>query len=126
MRRDKNGNLRELHVEKAMSVLKAEVYEPMNFTVSDGSLEHGDKIIGSCEYFTTKEFKCAEDTVITVSDESFVALTAVRGGGCIKYVDGENTVSLDFNAGDTYFAPASSTDYKLNVSGDVTFITVEV
>ena len=54
MRRDKDGNLRELHVDKALRVLSPTVY-PESAKPTPG--KDGGRLIGECEYFTTTEYK---------------------------------------------------------------------
>ena len=51
MRRDKDGNLRELHVDKAMKVSLLEPYKEAEFDANDKSL------IGKCEYFETRKYQ---------------------------------------------------------------------
>jgi mannose-6-phosphate isomerase len=117
MRRDKEGNLRELHVDKAMKVSKLEVYRPEEF---DGD----ENVIGKCEYFTTKEYKISDTpTHLTVTDESYMAFTCVSGEGEISYLDGENTVSERLTAGNTLLAPAGAGSFT--ASGNMTLITVQ-
>ncbi len=124
MRRDKEGKLRELHVEKALRVLSA---VPYSYSLSDTDTGSG-RIIGSCDYFTTREYK-GEDlpAKITVSDGSFLALTVVSGGGVLSFTDdngNKNSIALDI--GDTYFIPAQRVPFTFEVSGNMTLITVEV
>jgi mannose-6-phosphate isomerase class I len=120
MRRDKMGNLRELHVDKAMKVLRAEVYEPI-IPNTEGDL-HPDALIGECEYFKTHEYKLAEGEVsLTVGEESFLAVTAVSGECEIVCPEGRFNLSL----GRTAFIPAGE-DFRVTLSGSGTVITVEV
>lgn len=111
MRRDKMGNLRELHVEKALSVAKTEVYEPIDFS------EYGDGVIGKCEYFkTTKRKLNFAKHKYFVSDDSFLCLTCVEGEGT---VDGQKC-----SRGDSFFIPAG--EGEVEVMGDMTLIEVVV
>ncbi len=120
MRRDKDGNLRELHVEKAMKVLSPTVYEAPTY-------EGKERVIGSCKYFKTKEYALFDNSAkIVVDNRSFLAITAVKGEGVLSFdgESGKNSVSLSL--GDTYFIPAQSEPFELTLSGSVTAITVEV
>ena len=113
MRRDKDGNLRPLHVEKAMAVTDLDVYKPQNFESEDGSL------IGKCDYFETHIYKLNFTKMsIFATDDSFVAVTCVKGEGT---VDGEK-IAL----GDTFFIPAGTGEVELSANGEGHFITVSV
>lgn len=120
MRRDKNGNLRELHVDKAMKVLRAEIYEPV-IPSTEGDA-HPNNLIGECEYFRTHEYKLSDNAVnLTVTDESFLAITAVSGDATMLCEDGTVTIKR----GETVFIPAGE-KYDVTLSGNATVITVEV
>ena len=111
MRRDKDGNLRELHVEKAMKVSLLEPYSEREFDKNDESL------IGVCEYFETHKYKLNfAKTTFKVTDNSFLSVTCVGGEGTIE---GEK-----ITLGDTFFIPAGSGD--ITVEGDLEIITVKV
>lgn len=111
MRRDKDGNLRELHVEKAMKVSLLEPYSEREFDKNDESL------IGICEYFETHKYKLNfAKTTFKVTDNSFLSVTCVGGNGTIE---GEK-----ITLGDTFFIPAGSGD--ITVEGNLEIITVRV
>ena len=120
MRRDKDGNLRELHVERAMKVLDTGVYQPY---ATDKICSDGGRLIGECEYFITKEYTLSATEAEIIADKStFKALSAISGSG--KITQGGKDYS--FNAGESYFMPALETPTVITVSGSITFITVEV
>ncbi len=110
MRRDAKGNLRELHVEKAMKVSKLEKYLP---SVPDPA---DPEVIGKCEYFTSRLLKLRSEGRELVADESFISLTCTAGEGVI---DGEN-----FSAGDSFFMPAGGG--RVEIFGNCDVITVAV
>ena len=111
MRRDKDGNLRELHVEKAMKVSDLCPYVPKKFDTNDNAL------IGECEYFNTYKYtlKFAK-TSFVVDETSFLAITCVSGSG---EIEGEEICK-----GDTFFSPAGAGE--ITVSGDLEIIVVKV
>ncbi len=111
MRRDKDGNLRELHVDKAMKVSLLEPYKETAFDEDDESL------IGKCEYFETRKYKLNfTKKVFNVEKDSFLSITCVGGSGA---VDGKKT-----SLGDTFFIPAGAGE--IVVEGDLEIITVKV
>ncbi len=108
-RRDKDGNLRPLHVEKAMKVADLDVYQR---TVPN---DPDPAIIGKCSYFTTRFYKqLFTNHVFFVDDESYLALTVVDGCGT---VNGQNV-----KKGDSLLFPANAKEVTLN--GEMTVITV--
>ena len=113
MRRDKNGNLRELHVDKAMDVAILDKYEAVS---NDGE---NPNVIGKCEYFEASKYKLNFTNLdIFVDKSSFVAITAISGEGTI---DGERIVK-----GDTYFIPAGSGKIVVTTDTSLEIITVRV
>lgn len=111
MRRDKDGNLRELHVDKAMSVSLLEPYSELEFDKNDESL------IGICEYFETHKYKLnLSKMIFNVENDSFLSVTCVGGEGTIE---GEK-IAL----GDTFFIPAGTGE--ITIEGELEIITVKV
>ena len=111
MRRDKDGNLRELHVDKAMKVSLLEPYCEAVFDKDDESL------IGTCEYFETRKYKLNfAKMAFNVDDDSFLSITCVSGNGVIE---GEK-----MSLGDTFFSPAGSGE--ITVEGECEIIAVRL
>ena len=111
MRRDKDGNLRELHVDKAMRVSTLDVYDvaPRD--------ELNDNVIGKCKYFETRKYKLNFTLDLDVGEDSFLGVTCISGNGKI----GEESVG----AGESFFIPAGYG--RVNISGDdMEIITVSV
>ena len=111
-RRDKDGNLRELHVEKALKVTNLDKYEysPLNLKTAQGDL------LGLSRYFTTTSVLVQGETSVTADKGSFKCLTCVDGKGA---VDGKAV-----SAGDSLFVPAGYGEVKL--TGDMRIIMAEV
>lgn len=109
MRRDKEGNLRELHVDKAMKVSLLEPYKEAKFDTDDES------VIGKCEYFETRKYSLNfTKQSFNVENNSYLSITCVKGEGTI---DGEK-ISL----GDTFFIPAG--EGEVTVEGNLDIIAV--
>ena len=109
MRRDKAGNLRPLHVDRAMNVLDTTPYVSPDFSSCAPDL------IGKCRYFETYERRVLGATCIGVGSDSYLSLTCVRGSGKIE--------NLAVCAGDSFFAPAGVGE--LTIEGDMTLILVK-
>jgi mannose-6-phosphate isomerase len=110
MRRDKDGNLRELHVDKAMKVSLLEPYKEARFDTDD------DSVIGKCEYFETRKYQLNFTKMsFNVEKDSYLSITCVKGEGMIE---GEK-----ITLGDTFFIPAGVGE--VTVLGDLEIITVK-
>ncbi len=103
-RRDKDGNLRELHVEKALEVT---TLGPVK------KVKSPEPHIGTCKYFTVDKVNLTGDKTTkisgNISDASFLH---------ILILDGEGTLScgqdkMDYKKGESFFIPAGSGEYEL-------------
>ena len=99
-RRDKNGNLRPLHVEKALAVsdLKKSPALPV---IPDGE----DVLLAECGYFEVRRLRVKGEGTVNATPESFTALTVTEGEGILS----DGGTSLPFRKGDTLFIPAQET-----------------
>ena len=110
MRRDKDGNLRELHVDKAMKVSLLEPYAESTFDTDDES------VIGKCEYFETRKYTLNfTKQAFNVENDSYLSITCVSGEGTIE---GEK-----ITRGDTFFIPSG--EGKVTVEGKLDIIAVK-
>ena len=107
-RRDKNGNLRELHTELAAQAIDYNVcddYRTHYAETTDGCTE----IIDS-KYFKTSLISLTKDFAKDYSGlDSFVILMCVEGGATLTAPDGE---SIDINAYETVLVPAAMKEIK--------------
>lgn len=111
-RKDKNGNTRELHVEKALKVTSLQKYEhsPLSIQTAQG------EIIGASRYFTTK-LVCVDGATSIVADKnSFKCVTCTVGDGKVG--------DVEIKAGESVFIPAGYGEVVLQ--GKMTLITAEV
>ncbi|SDB27483.1 type I phosphomannose isomerase catalytic subunit [Butyrivibrio sp. INlla16] len=103
-RRDKNGNLRELHVEKAMDVTTLA-------PVAEVKPNNGH--IASCKYFTVDKVVISQkdDTKFcgNVGKDSFLHVLIVDGSGVIRCENEE----MVYKKGDSFFLPAGSGNYEI-------------
>ena len=119
-RRDKDGNLRELHTERAA--------ESIDYTVSPDYQTHytprrneGVQLV-SCPYFTTAVYDLDEPMTLDYSDlDSFVILIALSGQATLT---DDNGLTASLNAGETILLPA--TTGIVRVEGTVKFLETYV
>ncbi len=101
-RRDKNGNLRPLHVEKALAVSDLSK-SPELPAIPDGE----DVLLAACGYFEVRRLRFGGEGAITATGESFTALTVTEGEGVLAHDGGE----IPFRKGDTLFIPAQENTF---------------
>ena len=116
-RRDKNGNPRELHVEKALDVFnykKGQVSAARN-SVSD---EKGVSVrqLADCKYFYTEEIKITEADYRICPKDGFVTFTVVEGTG-------RSNIGEIISKGSTWLVPNG---FNITVSGSLTFIATTI
>ncbi len=105
-RKDKNGNERELHIEKALKVTSLKQFKPIVFS----------DCLGKCEYFTVRKVVVNGETRLQTDEKSFACVTCVQGQG---ELDGQA-----MRAGDSYFVPASYGAFTL--TGDMEIIETKI
>ena len=106
-RTDKDGNPRELHVEKALQVTNLQKFIPQSF-------DNG--LLGKSEYFTVDKADVNGELVLKTNGESFACITCVGGKGSI---DGQPMAQ-----GDSFFVGANHGEYVLQ--GDMQCIRTRV
>ena len=106
-RLDKNGNPRELHVDKAMLVTNRTVCEPKQFSGST---------LGISKYFNVQKLEVDREITLTATPKSFHCVTCTGGEGSIN---GEVV-----RQGDSFFVPADFGPYTLG--GNMTVILTDI
>ena len=114
-RKDKDGNYRELHTEKAAESIDYSVQS--NYRTEYQPTKNEGVQIAECPYFTTAIYDLTEPMTLDYSElDSFVILIAVKGEGTI-IADGEE---LEFAEGNTILLPATTGEVK--IKGEVKFL----
>lgn len=102
-RRDKNGELRPLHIEKALDVinLRKSKIQSCDYPVKkdDGFTV---QLLGECKYFTTRKYVTESRAVIYMDTSSFLSVVFLRGEGEIQAAG----QIMPFKTGDSFFVPA--------------------
>ncbi len=110
-RRDSEGKMRELHVEKSLAVVRPFSEEEINairFEARDG--EDDSETLAHCRYFRVKKLVIDGERKLLASDDSFASILCISGEGEISF-EGEK---YPIRAGDSYFIPASMKEYKIS------------
>lgn len=101
-RKDKNGNERELHIDKALKVANLTKQAPIKY---EGDFE----IVN--EYFTVNKFSIKSDESFFVDKSSFNCITCVSGQGYIE--------DMEIKKGDSFFVPAGFGRFTLKGKLDI-------
>ena len=109
---DKNGNPRELHVEKALRVTNLKKYEKLAPLAGVS----GQDVLAECEYFRATRLVVRGKCEKTVGGDSFLSLTCMRGEGEI--------VTHAVRAGESFLVPAGYG--ALQLSGDMELLCAEI
>ncbi len=115
-RRDKDGNLRELHTEKAAECIDYTVLNDYR-TEFTAEKNRGVQIV-SCPFFNTAVYDLDEPMTLDYSElDSFVVLIGLKGEARLTDNEG-NTTPL--RGGETLLVPASTATIK--VDGSIKFL----
>lgn len=125
---DKNGNKRELHVDKAMQVAdlngSAEPKQPLRVLRYSSGVAR--ELLCRCKYFEVYRMIVNTErrkTVTFSADEmSFRVLLCVNGCGVVSFENEGDTETLKIYKGDCLFVPANSVELELH--GQMQFLDV--
>lgn len=127
-RLDSCGRSRELHIEKALDVIKPYTereIEKLRFSGSRGRREPAEdaRVICDCEYFRVSEMKSGSSgsAVYNADGTSFASLLFISSGGAaVRWSGGEMSV----RSGDSVFVPADLG--KIEIAGEFVCLISEV
>lgn len=121
-RRDKDGNLRPLHIEKAVAVTHCEPpkYSSRPMGEKEAFDGYSAQLLTECELFKVKNLEITEKAEITADESSFVSLLVTDGEGKIS-CSGEE---FEAKKGDSYFVSACGG--KVKIQGRITVIETRV
>ena len=111
MRRDKNGNLRELHVKKAVDVVDLRV-TAVDFAPEGKPEAKGDATktyLTGCEYFSMIRVELDGSYTDNADEKSFVSLLVLDGEGTLT----AGTQEIALKKGASVFIPASKGEYTI-------------
>lgn len=115
-RRDKNGNLRELHTKQAAECIDFNVHQ--NYRTDYVPTKNQGITLVQCKYFSTAVYDLDEPMTLDYSElDSFVILIGIKGECTLTDNEG-NTANL--REGETLLIPA--TTKTLHVNGTIKFL----
>ena len=121
-RKDQNGKLRPLHVDKALEVtnLKQSNHDGLPDEIIKQTASTTIERLKKCEYFTVDYYAIKNKETFNVNEESFKVLMLTAGNAVVSTSD--ETVSLV--QGESIFLSAG--DYEVSVTGICEFLTVSL
>ncbi len=114
-RRDKEGNLRELHVDKA---IKATDFDKANVQGENATVLIGENkatTLACCEFFSVIKYEINDSVKIEQDNSRFEMLICTEGEFDIAYKNG----NIHINSGDSVFIPAYLGGYEMRGKGDI-------
>lgn len=118
-RRDKDGQLRQLHIKEAAESIDYTVLP--DYQTHYTSRKNEGQLLVECPYFNTAVYDLDEPMELDYSElDSFVVLIGLKGKGTLTIDDEE----VDFHAGESILLPV--TVNKVCVTGTVKFLETYV
>lgn len=110
MRKDKDGNFRPLHINRAKEVIN---YEPINPEKNGNNMVQMDDFrfytIFECDYFKVSKVGCKSEMELYCDSDSFHGILVLKGRGKIVFESG----STSFKEGESLYIPADMGVYKI-------------
>ena len=119
---DQNGNLRPLHIDKALEVtnLKQSNHDGLPDEIIKQTTSTTIERLKKCDYFTVDYYAIKNKETFNVNEESFKVLMLTTGNAVVSTSD--ETVSLE--QGESIFLSAG--DYEVSVTGVCEFLIVSL
>jgi mannose-6-phosphate isomerase len=116
---DASGKPRELHIEKALDVIKFG-HPPIDRTrpLSWSSQMMTISLLGACRYFSTERWRIAEHFTARPKTDAFNLLIVLSGSGEIRY----DIKKAHYEQGECWFMPASLKRYELVPAEESVFL----
>lgn len=121
-RKDQNGNLRPLQIDKALEVtnLKQSNHDGLPDEIIKQTASTTIERLKKCDYFTVDYYAIKNKETFNVNEESFKVLMLIVGNATVS--TGEETVFLE--QGESIFLSAG--DYEVSVTGICEFLIVSL
>jgi len=108
-RLDKDGQKRELHIDKAIDVTSFDIPATIQPQVIENTEIYTKTFLTKSDYFEVYKYNIKEKCGLCTDINSFASLLILDGEGKINY---SNTF-IDFKKGDSFFIPADLGNYEI-------------
>ena len=111
LRRDANGKMRQLHLQRAKTVIDYTPVIPTECKVNSGAKFEGYSMaeMFSCQYFRAYRFDIRKSVPLSSDPRSFQHLLFVEGHGVLRHGETE----YPYRKGDSFFIPAALGEYSV-------------
>ena len=120
-RRDKFGNPRQLHIDKAIDVVRMSEADELEYGLPEQDGAGNEKtMLVQCKYFECNKYVVKQELNLPIDETSFCSIMVVDGLGVIS----DGGYSMEFARGDSFFVPA----YKniINIKGQCEVIVTHI
>lgn len=118
LRKDKDGNYRELHIDRAIEVIDrtpivpSQVFDNNEVTLKNGKLRR----LFECQYFNVMRVQVDSGRIKFMCDQStFHSLLVIKGKGFLEWKGNR----YEFQAGDSIFIPAGFGEYYIHGNNEI-------
>ena len=119
-RKDKYGNYRELHLDKALAVMNYNRYEVQRFdSETIETPAYVCHILSRCKYFECISCRLHGTYQLEGDGNSFYSVLCVQGEASLQCGEGGNGAELAMKAGDSVFIPAGERKFLLEGDGEL-------
>lgn len=121
-RTDKNGNTREIHMDKAMDVVDTDRFEVNTSGVGEIIKydRSSQRLLCECKYFEVKHYDIPKHEIIMVDDSSFKSIVVLKGECEIRCGD-----EIEYaKAGDSFFVSAGRK--RVHVTGKCELVVTNI
>ena len=120
-RKDRHGNKRELHIEKALGAFTQyteDEIEAIRFSKSSGT--NNGTLLASCEHFTVAKHTVSNLKSFNIDSLPFLSLLCTSGSGIIRWKNGNEAVK----AGDSFYIPQELGSFDISGQLELLLTTV--
>lgn len=117
-RKDKDGNLRPLHLDKAFANISFKASTERGKPAGDWQQGKGfrKQLLEQCKYFSVWIYEVEQQAQLVMDDSSFWSIVIVSGEGVVD----TDAQTMDFKGGDSFFLPAGRK--AVRISGKCRFV----
>lgn len=103
-RKDKNGQMRQLHLEKAFANMDFGKSTQQGHPLGQWQQRKGyeKQLLEQCKYFSVYAYRVEDMVELVMDDSTFYSIVFISGCGKIE----TESKSLEFSGGDSFFIPA--------------------
>lgn len=116
-RRDKFGNARELHVEKALDVVDTKAYVKDNNSelLLTNNEHYSQELLVQCKYFECFKYELFDEVKILMDEASFASVVFIDGEGTIAVDDADE--AMVYKPGESFFISAGKRSIIIKGTG---------